>query len=105
MTKTLSFHEARKAFEKVQERRTAGTALPLTGNRHQTTKGATIMPTQAHNMGPEERALLQQRRAAIASQLQRLEIELTDLDRQVDDIEQSEGGDTPSALQDPTAHQ
>jgi hypothetical protein len=63
------------------------------------------MPTQAHNMGPEERALLQQRRAAIARQLRRLAIELTDLDRQLDDIEQSEGQGTPSALQDPTAHQ
>jgi hypothetical protein len=61
------------------------------------------MQTQAHNMGPEERALLQQRRAAIARQLRRLAIELTDLDRQLDDVEQSEDRGTPSALQDPTA--
>jgi hypothetical protein len=63
------------------------------------------MQTQAHNMGPEEHALLQQRRAAIARQLRRLAIELTDLDRQLDDVEQSEGRGTPSAPQDPTAHQ
>jgi hypothetical protein len=61
------------------------------------------MQTQAHNMGPEERALLQQRRAAIARQLRRLAIELTDLDRQLDDVEQSEDRGTPSTLQDPTA--
>ncbi len=63
------------------------------------------MQTKAHNMGPAERALLQQRRAAIARQLRRLAIELTDLDRQLDDVEQSEDRGTPSALQDPTAHQ
>jgi hypothetical protein len=63
------------------------------------------MQAQAHNMGPEERAMLQQRRAAIARQLRRLAIELTDLDRQLDDVEQSEGRGTPSPLQDPTAHQ
>jgi hypothetical protein len=49
------------------------------------------MQTQAHNMGPEERALLQQRRAAIARQLRRLAIELTDLDRQLDDISDQSG--------------
>ena len=49
------------------------------------------MPTQAHNMGPEERALLQQRRAAIARQLRRLAIELTDLDGQLDDISNQSG--------------
>jgi hypothetical protein len=41
------------------------------------------MQTQAHNMGPEERALLEQRRSVIARQLRRLAIELTDLDRQL----------------------
>ena len=63
------------------------------------------MQTPAHNMGPEERALLQQRRAAIARELRRLAIELTDLDRQLDDVEQAEDRGTPSALQDPTADQ
>lgn len=49
------------------------------------------MQTDAHNMGREERrALLGQRRAAVARQLRRLTIELTDLDRQLDEIEQSE---------------
>jgi len=43
------------------------------------------------SMGREERrALLEQRRAAVARQLRRLAIELTDLDRQLDEIEQSE---------------
>jgi hypothetical protein len=58
------------------------------------------MQTDAHNMGREERrAQLQQRRSAVAHQLRLLAIELTDLDRQLDDIEQSEGCGTPSALQ------
>ena len=48
------------------------------------------MQTDAHNMSrAERRALLAQLRAAIASQLRRLAIELTDLDRELDDIEQS----------------
>jgi hypothetical protein len=47
----------------------------------------------------ERRAPLERRRAAVAHQLRRLAIELTDLDRQLDDIEQSEGCGTPSALQ------
>jgi hypothetical protein len=34
--------------------------------------------------------VLEQRRAAVARQLRRLAIELNDLDRQLDDIEQSE---------------
>ena len=47
------------------------------------------MQTEAHKMGRDERrALLEQRRAAVARQLRRLAIELTDLDRQLDDIEQ-----------------
>ena len=50
------------------------------------------MQTQTHNMGPEERrALLEQRRAAVAHQLRRLAIELTDLDRQLDDISNQSG--------------
>ena len=49
------------------------------------------MRTDAHNMGRDERrALLEQRRAAGVRQLRRLAIELTDLDRQLDEIEQSE---------------
>jgi hypothetical protein len=49
------------------------------------------MQTDAHNMGREERrALLEQRRATVARQLRRLAIELTDLDRHLDEIEQSE---------------
>ncbi len=49
------------------------------------------MQTDAHNMGRDERrALLEQRRAAVARQLRRLVIELTDLDRQLEEIEQSE---------------
>ena len=49
------------------------------------------MQTDAHKPGREERrALLKQRRAAVARQLRRLAIELTDLDRQLDEIEQSE---------------
>jgi hypothetical protein len=49
------------------------------------------MQTDAHNTGREERrALLEQRRAAVARQLRRLAIELADLDRQLDEIEQSE---------------
>jgi hypothetical protein len=54
-------------------------------------RGATTMQTDANNMGREERrALLEQRRAAVARQLRRLAIELADLDRQLDEIEQSE---------------
>jgi hypothetical protein len=46
------------------------------------------MQTHAHNMDHQERrALLLQRRTAVAQQLRRLAIELTDLDRQLDDIE------------------
>jgi hypothetical protein len=53
--------------------------------------GATTIQTDAHNMGREERrALLEQRRAAVVRQLRRLAIELTDIDRQLDEIEQSE---------------
>jgi hypothetical protein len=54
-------------------------------------RGVTTMQTDAHNMGREERrALLEQRRAAVVRQLRLLAIELTDLDRQLDEIEQSE---------------
>ncbi len=49
------------------------------------------MRTGAHKMGREERrALLEQRRAAVARQLRRLAIELTDLNRQLEEIVQSE---------------
>ena len=49
------------------------------------------MKTGAHNMSREERrALLEQRRAVVVRQLRRLAIELTDIDRQLDEIEQSE---------------
>ena len=48
------------------------------------------MQTNAQKMGREERrVLLEQRRAAVARQLRRLAIELTDLDRQLEEIEQS----------------
>ena len=51
----------------------------------------TTIQTDAHNKGREERrALLEQRRAAVARQLRRLAIELTDIDRQLHEIEQSE---------------
>jgi hypothetical protein len=63
------------------------------------------MQTQAHNMGPEERALIEQRRSAVAHQLRCLATELTDLDRQLDEIEQSEDGGTPSALRGHIADQ
>ena len=39
----------------------------------------------------ERRVLLEQRRAAVAHQLRRLAIELTDLDRQLDDISNQSG--------------
>jgi hypothetical protein len=54
-------------------------------------RGAPTIQTDAHNKGREERrALLEQRRAAVVRQLRRLAIELTDIDRQLDEIEQSE---------------
>jgi hypothetical protein len=49
------------------------------------------MQTEARNIDCEEpSAMLAQRRAAIAHQLRRLAIELTDLDGQLDDPEQSD---------------
>jgi hypothetical protein len=50
------------------------------------------MDTDAHNAGREEerRAQLERRRAAVAHQLRRLTIELADLDRQLDELEQSD---------------
>jgi hypothetical protein len=49
------------------------------------------MQPDAPKMGREERrALLEQRRAVVVRQLRRLAIELTDIDRQLDEIEQSE---------------
>jgi hypothetical protein len=54
------------------------------------------MQTDATNVSREERrALLEQRRSVVAHQLRRLAIELTDIDRQLDDIEQSDGWGTP----------
>ena len=38
----------------------------------------------------ERRALLEQRRGAVVRQLRRLTIELADIDKQLDEIEQSE---------------
>jgi hypothetical protein len=52
--------------------------------------GATAMRTDAHYIREERRALLEQRRTVVTRQLRRLAIELTDLDRQLDEIEQSE---------------
>jgi hypothetical protein len=58
--------------------------------------GVTTMQTDAHNKGREERrALLEQRRAAVVGQLRRLAIELTDIDRQLDEIEQSDSAPAP----------
>jgi hypothetical protein len=49
------------------------------------------MQTHAHSTDREERrVILEQRRSAVAYHLRRLAIELTDLDRQLDEIEQSE---------------
>ena len=50
------------------------------------------MHPDAHNVGrgKERRAQLERRRAAVAQQLRRLAIELAGLDRQLDEIEQSE---------------
>ena len=73
-----------------QGQRTSRT-LPGVCNFTARPQGVTTMQTDAHNTGREERrALLEQRRAAVARQLRRLAIELTDLDRQLDEIEQSE---------------
>ena len=52
---------------------------------------ATTMHTDAHDAGREERrAQLERRRAAVAHQLRRLATELADIDRQLDEIEQSQ---------------
>lgn len=49
------------------------------------------MRTDAHDMLCEERrALLEQRRTVVARQLRRLAIELTDLNRQLEEIGHSE---------------
>lgn len=50
------------------------------------------MQTETHDTGREERrAMLEQRRAVVARELRRLVIELTDLDRQLDEIELPDG--------------
>jgi hypothetical protein len=51
--------------------------------------GVTTIQTDAHTWAANS-ALLEQRRAAVVRQLRRLAIELTDLDRQLDEIEQSD---------------
>jgi hypothetical protein len=71
--------------------------------KHQSTPKKGAVRKLEHTDSEERRALLEQRRAAVAHQLRRLAIELTDLDRQLDEIEQSEGPDTPSARQGHTA--
>ena len=50
------------------------------------------MPTDTHDAGHDEehRVQLERRRAAVAQQLRRLALELADLDRQLDEIEQSQ---------------
>jgi hypothetical protein len=57
---------------------------------HRQTTGSETIQTDAHMGREERRALLEQRRAAVVRQLRRLAIELTDIDRQLDEIEQSE---------------
>ena len=52
------------------------------------------MHTDPQDAGREERrARLERRRAAVTHQLRRLAIELADLDRQLDEIEQSVSAD------------
>jgi hypothetical protein len=73
-----------------QGQRTSRT-LPDVCNFTARPPGVTAIQTDAHHMGREERrALLEQRRAAVVRQLRRLTMELTDIDRQLDEIEQSE---------------
>ncbi len=52
----------------------------------------TTLPTDTHDAGHDEehRVQLVRRRAAVAQQLRRLALELADLDRQLDEIEQSQ---------------
>ena len=58
---------------------------------HRQTTGSDHHADRRTHHGPRRaRALLEQRRAAVVRQLRRLAIELTDLDRQLDEIEQSE---------------
>ena len=68
--------------------------LPHTAGRlqlHRQTTGSDHHADRRTQDGREERrALLEQRRAAAVRQLRRLAIELTDIDRQLDEIEQSE---------------
>jgi len=52
---------------------------------------ASAMRTNGHNIRRDERrALLEQRRTVVARQLRRLATELTDLDRQLEEIARSE---------------
>jgi hypothetical protein len=48
------------------------------------------MHSDAHDAGREERRAQLERRAAVVHQLRRLAIDLAELDRQLDEIEQSE---------------
>jgi len=70
--------------------RTART-LPLVCDFTNRSPGTTTMHTNAPGAGREERrAQLERRRADVAQQMRRLAIELADLDRELDEIEQSE---------------
>ena len=84
----LCYQSRRGVARSARQPHTAG-CLQLHNFSH--TRGAPTIQTDAHNMGREERrALLEQRRAALVRQLRGLAIELTDIDRQLDEIEQSE---------------
>jgi hypothetical protein len=48
--------------------------------------GATAMRTDTHNFREERRALLEQRRTVVTRQLRRLAIELTDINRQLEEF-------------------
>jgi hypothetical protein len=65
-------------------------ALPGVCNFSHTTGSAHHSDRRTQHGREERRALLEQRRAAVVRQLRRLAIELTDIDRQLDEIEQSE---------------
>jgi hypothetical protein len=51
--------------------------------------GATAMRIDAHYIREERRALLEQRRTVVTRQLRRLAIELTAIDRQLEEIAHS----------------
>ena len=73
-----------------QGQRTSRT-LPGVCNFDWQTTRSDPMPTDVSNMGCDKRrARLEQRRAVVARELRRLAIELRDIDRQLDEIEQSQ---------------